>query len=304
LDWLNLAKVGSGPFELRNVAIQDVNTWAVLSTANSIMVSVPSEIQTALDSHLSLAQSVVEISERMREGVRPESFAFANESSLATNLVLIHGYCSPVNPWQQSASDFTSPQFFLNPSASVSNDEYAQLLVKWSGNLGAFSAIGHSQGGPVLAHLKNYYWSGLDQLKGTTGRVLQTVGAPYQGNSAAGSLANIGQLFGIGCGTNADLTVDGAKLWLAGVTAATKAQIFFYSTTYKLNQILGDYCNLAINLILSWPNDGMAEFKYVTLPGGNDQGSLQGWCHSEGMKYTAQFLDHSRNAQLNSLARR
>lgn len=38
--------------------------------------------------------------------------------------------------------------------------------------------MGHSQGGMVGAHIQNYYWTGLDQVTG--GRVVQTVGTPYQ----------------------------------------------------------------------------------------------------------------------------
>ena len=38
--------------------------------------------------------------------------------------------------------------------------------------------VGHSQGGAAGLHLKNYYFSGLDYV--TEGRVLQSIGTPYQ----------------------------------------------------------------------------------------------------------------------------
>jgi len=36
---------------------------------------------------------------------------------------------------------------------------------------------------------------------------------------------------------------------------------------------LGDYCSLATNLVLDWPNDGVTEFDYAQLDGGNFMGN-------------------------------
>ncbi len=66
-----------------------------------------------------------------------------------------------------------------------------------------YSIIAHSQGGMVAAHIRNYLFSGLDSVSG--GRLIQTLGTPFNGNTAAGSAANLGQIFGIGCGANSDL---------------------------------------------------------------------------------------------------
>jgi hypothetical protein len=38
---------------------------------------------------------------------------------------------------------------------------------------------GHSQGGMAIAHLYNYYWTGLNIPR--NGKVLQAVGTPWQG---------------------------------------------------------------------------------------------------------------------------
>jgi len=305
IDWFARAKA-QGPFELRNAVCQDVDTWAVIDNEPLIPIVAPSKHLAAIQDHVNSFQEVATIiTDRMREGVPPAQFLNANRTQLnaaAGNLVLLHGYCSAINPWDSAKTDFENGQFFLNPSASISNDEYARKVVDWADSFNGFSAIGHSQGGSVLAHLKNYYWSGLDLFKGS-GRLLQSVATPYQGNTAAGSLANIGKVFGIGCGTNVDLTVEGAALWLNGITATTRAQIFYYSVTYSQSAFI-DYCNLAINLIISTYNDGTAELKYTPLPGANFEGNSQPWCHSTGMKYEAAFLDHARNAKMNTLARR
>jgi len=66
----------------------------------------------------------------------------------------------------------------------------------------------------------------------------------------------------------------------------------------------GDYCNLAINLVLQWPNDGTAEIKYAKITGGNNMGNTQKQCHTDGMAYKAQCTDANRNALMNSAAAR
>jgi hypothetical protein len=66
-----------------------------------------------------------------------------------------------------------------------------------------YGIIAHSQGGMVATHIRNYLFSGLDSAEGN--RLIQSVGTPYNGNTAAGSAANLGDIFGIGCGSNTDL---------------------------------------------------------------------------------------------------
>lgn len=77
------------------------------------------------------------------------------------------------------------------------------------------------------------------------GRKIQSIGTPYQGSyrrkfteisgcTAAGSAANLGSAFGVGCGDNFDLSLDGAVLWLSGISSDAKANVYYYTTTYKL----------------------------------------------------------------------
>jgi len=301
LAWFSRSSI-QGPYVLRNAVIQDVDSWVVINTAAEIQLSTSPSIVEAIQTAPRAFRD--EITERMRQGVRPAAFAL-NASSFQdapATLVLLHGYCSPVNPWSASTSDFSNAQYFLNPSASLSHDAYAQKVLEWANSFGGFSAIGHSQGGNVITHLRNYYWSGFDLLSGN-GRLMQSVATPYQGNTAAGTLANIGKVFGIGCGTNTDLTVVGSTLWLSGITEATKAQVYYYTATYKQSAFI-DYCNLAANLIIATYNDGTAEYKYTPLAGAVALGNAEPWCHSDGMKYPAVFLDHTRNVVMNGQARR
>lgn len=165
-----------------------------------------------------------------------------------------------------------------------------------------FGAIGHSQGGMAIVHLFNYYWSGLDSASG--GKLLQSVGTPYLGNGAAGTVASIGSVFGVGCGVNTDLTYDGASLWGPGISTFARQAVSLYTTTYKLNQIFGDYCNLPAQLILDFPNDGTCEISRSVLSSATNMGSKQQWCHIGGMHYPAQTGDSSRNSVLNTAASR
>ena len=66
---------------------------------------------------------------------------------------------------------------------------------------------------------------------------------------------------------------DGSINWLSGISAAARADVFSYTTTYTSN--FGDYCSLAMNVILQYPNDGTTELDYATLDGGNYLGNTE-----------------------------
>jgi len=140
----------------------------------------------------------------------------------------------------------------------------------------------------------NYYFTGLEYGKGK-GQILQTVGTPYLGSGLAGNLAWLGEIFGIACGTTFDMTYDGAKLWLTGITMENRKYVEFYTT-------MGDWnaCSWAANMVLTIPNDGTTEIQYANLAGGVNKGTTKGWCHTEGLNYDPQCYDRSRNQLMNS----
>jgi len=166
----------------------------------------------------------------------------------------------------------------------------------------SYSIVGHSQGGMVGAHLHNFYYTGLEFA--SNGIKIQTVGTPWFGSTAAGSLANLGDVFGVGCGSNNDLSVDGAANWITGISSLTRDDIHFYTTTYQLGNLFGDSCNLAMNLVLSWPNDGTTERKYAALTGGHFEGNTEKQCHTTSMNYNPQYYDEARNRIINANAAR
>jgi len=149
--------------------------------------------------------------------------------------------------------------------------------------------------------LKNFYWSGLDYVSG--GRILQSIGTPYQGSNGAGSAADLGIIFGVTCGYNFDMTLDGAALWLKAITPQNRALVYYYTTSYVKNQLL-DNCNILTQLILRKPNDGVTEVDLAQLPDGQNQGNAERWCHIGGMKYPPQVQNSPRNVLMNELSAR
>jgi len=291
-NWLKMAGA-KAPLTLKNTVVHDAYVHVPLSSLAEIHVQCE-------DAHLPIVTGPVQmqITKEMKEGKRRFN---ATANAAAPSLMLIHGYCSSTNPWQ---SGFTDASLFLEPQASLTNEKFAQLVVEHADELGmkSWGGVGHSQGGVVLVHILNYYESGLDESTG--GRRIQSVGTPYYGNSGAGSAANLIKIFGYGCGENFDLTQDGSNLWMAGIRPESRKEVFYYTTTYKQGNLFGDYCNMAVNLVLQWPNDGTTEIKYTKLDSATNLGNVEKWCHTTDMAYPAQYDDVNRNKDMNSKASR
>jgi len=303
LRWAALASSCRGPLVLKNTFIADASTNFPITRFDNEIVVRNSHIEFDNDFKEVLSLKAVEITDEMKFGVNPFKNVRVN-STAGPNLFLLHGYCSSENPFQKNSQVFNNAGFFLSPNSNDLNDAFAIKVHNFAIGTGSnvYSTVGHSQGGVVSLHLLNYYWSGLDQSG--AGRKIQTVGTPWYGNSAAGSTANLGKMFGVGCGANSDLSLDGANVWLTGINEDHPQEVYFYTTTYKQGSLFGDYCNMAINAIIQWPNDGVSELKYSRLAGGVDCGNKEKYCHTTGMKYEAQYYDNTRNAEMNSKAAR
>jgi len=251
-----------------------------------------------------------EITEEMLWGKNPHPKKIRSrdaEDSNVPNLLLLPGYCTDVNPFQNKQHTFTQAAFPVS-KGNYDHDEYADIMIDAAKKLGmdSYSVIGHSQGGLVGTHMLNFVWTGMDNVsaQGDAKRKVQTVASPFQGNSAAGSTANLGEIFGVGCGASTDLSRDGAVLWLSGIGTLARKQVHFYTATYEQGNFFGDWCSLPMNLVLEWPNDGVTELKYAPLPGGVDMGNVEKWCHSTEMTYPPVCDDEKRNAEMNRNAAR
>jgi len=296
--WLQRAGV-RGPLTLKNVYLADMDTsfpvasYGEMGVANSNLGSL----------RLSPELVNMEITREMRVGVNPLPKMNTTRSAAAPSLFLLPGYCAAVNPWAHRSGDFTNAQYFVD-KGNYGHDEYSLKALNFitSHSSDSYSLIGHSQGGFVALHIYNFYFSGLENAQGS--RLIQTIGTPWQGCSIAGDAAALGKLFGVGCGANNDLTRDGAANWLTGISLESRTHVHSYTTTYKQGNFFGDYCNLAVNLILQWPNDGTTELTYGKLPGGFYEGNTEKQCHVSGMAYPAQTDDAARNSVMNLAAAR
>ncbi len=233
----------------------------------------------------------------MRMGKKPVQTA----NAVGGKLMLVHGYCSGGNTFP--TSQFSNNIVFNDPNQNRTHDQFANLIRNFGASYPSFGIVAHSQGGAASLHLYTYYWSGLDSATGGT-RLIQSVGTPYQGTALAGNLAALGSVFGAGCGTNANLTYSGAASWLAGIPSWARAKVHYSTTSFTDVWYRYDYCNVATDLFLSDPDDGVVERAYAQLSGANNRGHKTGWCHTSGMRDPAQTSDSSRNADMNANAAR
>lgn len=286
--WLAMTDAKTG-FELRNVRLQDADYFVTLAQSERISLNIP-----VLPS--SSKSLVSEISDEMRMGKKPIQTA----NAVGGKLMLVHGYCSGGNTFP--TSQFSNYIVFSDPNQNRTHDQFANLIRNFGAAYPSFGIVAHSQGGAASLHLYTYYWSGLDSATGS--RLIQSVGTPYQGTALAGNLAALGSVFGAGCGTNNNLTYSGAASWLAGIPSWARAKVHYSTTSFTDVWYRYDYCNVATDLFLSDPDDGVVERAYAQLSGANNRGHKTGWCHTSGMRDPAQTSDSSRNADMNANAAR
>ena len=290
--WIALAGANA-PFELRAVRLEDPNNFVALETIKKI------SLQSTEDAvAVSKSARALEIDDVMRMGVRPEPGE--QSKGVGRRLLLVHGYCSGA-VWP--AGNFSNASTFLDANQSRSHDQFAQLIKNFGNTWNSYGIVAHSQGGAASLHLYNYYWSGLDNA--SAGRLIQSVGTPYQGTNLAGILATLGNWFGVGCGFNNDLTYSGATAWLAGIPNPSRAKVNYHTTSFRFtNWWSNDFCQFATDLVLSDPEDGTTEQAKGQLPGASNRGHVTGQCHTSGMRDPAQVLDGGRNATMNTNAAR
>lgn len=301
------------PLKLKNVHVFDIDTFVPLSILpeTDTLVHAPFAKKMLL-THPLITEFDGQVTQNMKTGPRPTKLILSTRKAASNGhkLLLIHGYCAAQNPFPEE--DFTNFESFLDSRKSRSNDQFARMIQEFAEDFSSISIVAHSQGGLAALHLLNYYWSHLDNaeqviknkasINGTSGdakfRLIQSVGSPYRGTALAGSLAAIGKVFGVGCGSNTDLTHDGAERWLSTISMDARKKVFYHTSQYKPLS----WCNLAANAVLAWPNDGVTEYDYSNLDGGNPVVHLEKWCHSADMKYPSQTLNHEQNKAMNGFA--
>ena len=290
--WLRLAGAGT-PLELRNVRLEETRHFVTVATADRLPVR--GDLGPLAES----PGRPIEIDREMRLGRRPrDDTSVESGTGSGHQLLLVHGYCSS-DVWGPVSDQFTDASLFVDLGQNRLNDEFAQLLLDFGATWESYAVVGHSQGGLAALHLYAHYWSGLDAAG--PGRLIQSVGSPYQGTPLAGFLAILGEIFGAGCGTNANLTPEGAAKWLAGIGTSFREEVHYHTTSFELGPG-NDYCHLASDLFLSDPEDGVVEQSRGQLPSGVNQGHEVGWCHSSDMRDPPQTTDAARNAVMDATA--
>lgn len=287
--WIALSGA-QGPFELRNLRVEDPDHFIPLLRAEQLSMDV---------NHLPDAafRAVSHIDESMLMGERPADL----DTRAGSRLLLIHGYCGS-DSWTPVAGQFTGEAIFRDLHQNRSHNQFAQLILNFGSSFSSYGIVAHSQGGAASLHLYTYYWSGLDYASG--GRLIQSVGTPYQGTSLAGILAVLGQVFGAGCGTNNNLTYSGASAWLAGIPSWARGKVNYYTTSFRDRFLRYDYCHLVTDLLLNDPDDGTTERSRGQLSGAANRGHRTGWCHTTEMRDPGQVRDSNRNATMNANAAR
>jgi hypothetical protein len=289
--WIAMSNAKNS-FELRNLRIEDSQNFIPLISEQAIQLKMGSLPKAAVQKHAG------DITQEMMMGKRPEQQSFEKAGA---KLMLVHGYCSG-NVWGPSASQFSDSVTFSDLDQNRSHDEFAIRIRDFGDQYNSFGVVAHSQGGAASLHLYTYYWSGLDYSTGS--RMIQSVGTPYQGTPLAGNLAAIGNVFGAGCGYNANLTTSGASSWLAGIPTWARNQVNYYTTSFSTKWWRYDYCNIATDLFLSDPEDGVVEKSRAQLSGAVNRGHKTGWCHTSGMRDPGQAGDSSRNSTMSNYAKR
>ncbi len=216
-----------------------------------------------------------------------------------TKLLLVHGYCSG-QAW--NTGHFSDATEFQDYKVSISHNAFAQKVINFGAQYNSYGIVAHSQGGAASLEMFSKYWTGLDNATG--GRIIQSVGTPYQGTALAGNLAAIGNVFGAGCGTNTDLTYSGASNWLSTIPTWARNAVDYYTTSFETKWWRYDYCHIATDLFLDDPEDGTTEKWSGQLSGGVNKGHKTGQCHTSGMRDGAQTKDTGRNSTMSSNAAR
>lgn len=317
--WLALAGASGPELLLRNVRIQDADTFIPLDQLAELPFTV-----RELPKAASLATAVVK-DDSLYRGLGDRTIFVEGAGSSGsedkaclpsrTGIILVHGWCSvPVWPaWHFSRPGGT--WVFSDPSASRSHDAFAQRIRDMGHQCvyRRFSLVAHSQGGAAALHLRSFYASPLDFS--IAPRRIQTMGTPYFGSTlmdlylGSGPLGwLIASIFGQ-CAPQFSLSTPGSALWLSSIPGWARSEVFYYRTGHQRPrnfvqrlQFWRWRCNAGSFVIPSWDDGVVADFQGF-LPGGQNQGITEGECHTGGMNHPSQTNNFNRNDFMDSQGR-
>ena len=292
--WISLADVEPGSLSLRELRIQSAGSFVpfVHEASPSFMLEgeilVPTEMPIKPVREMLAGHSGSTVG-----GLESDSMM----SPAGHVMVVSHGYCNWSQPWPEN--DFTGDvEFFIDLNQNLTHDEFALRLEAFGRSFKSMGITGHSQGGNASAHLYTFYWSSLDWATGP--RKIQALGTPWLGTSLASNIAVLGQIFGVGCGPNFDMTYDGSELWISWIPTWVREETWYWTTSFEEFPNWYDYCQIISDVLLLDPDDGVVEQWAGQLEGANNGGHKEAWCHYFYMRDPPHFTDAVRNAELNA----
>jgi len=309
--WMALADVHTGGLELRNVRIQDPDTFVpydqipVLPLTADRLPSAASAPRSSVRVDDTLYFGKGDITIPRPAGLEPVQ---SRTHPVPDGILLVHGWCSGGNPWPEWQFNDGPTREFADFSASRSHDSFAQRI-RDQGNANftnQFAIVAHSQGGAASTHLRAFYNSRLDNS--TAPRRIQSMGTPYGGSIlmdyyvATGPLGwLIGWLIS-DCAPSFSLSTVGSALWRNGIPNSVRSQVYFYRTRHNRPsnfwqrlQFWRWNCKISSYVIPS-SDDGVVSHREGRFSNARSMGITDGECHTGGMKHTAQYLNSSRNA--------
>ena len=296
--WLAMAGVDPAALELRELRAHSSEGFGllahdpfpghVLRGAAKIPGTPPVMVTDGM--HAGRSGEVVDGAPRASEGLL----------SPGGHVLLSHGYSTDQFPWR--TGDFTGyVELNEDYGQNLSHDEFALRFEARGRSYKSMGIAGHSQGGHAAAHLFTFYWSALDWPTGD--RRIQGVGVPWLGTALAGNAAVLGEVFGIGCGTNYDLTYEGCAAWISFIPTWVREDISYWTTSFTDGWFY-DYCQIVTDVLLTDPDDGTVERTAGQLEGAFNGGHKTGWCHTRLMRDPPQCRDSDRNVEINAEAAR
>lgn len=315
--WMAISKAVSHKLRLKNVRIQDPNTFAVLAQKDFVDITLSS-----LPSSVYQKASEIEIDDDLLKGFGDISIDdhVVNESSIVSRnsttknrspsdggILLVHGYCDNNSAWPHAHFDDGPTERFNNASAGISNNAFALEILNQANSHFSdwFSVVAHSQGGMAATHLHAFYQSHLGHPN--IERIIQTVGTPYQGNQFMDfyyfdPIGWIVNLFNLApCEPVFELTTLGAFLWRISIPTTTAKKVHYYRTTHRVATGFFDHlqfwrwkCGISSYFLLG-RDDGVVTTSKGHFGRANSHGVTRGQCHTEGYRYMDQKDDISRN---------
>ena len=158
--WLELVNA-KPPLVLKSVSLEELKSFITLSTANTLKVASDDSLTNWSPS---LNAEDIEIDWEMKEGYNPYRIRKDNTTAADGQILLLHGYCAEYNGFLLDY--FDDELVFGEYGQNFLHDEYARKVLDFVKEKGAtrYSAVGHSQGGPVAVHLYSYYPTGMDAV--------------------------------------------------------------------------------------------------------------------------------------------